>query len=337
MAQYPALRTTNKGRDLIGRCNINSKAVVYTKAILGDGNYNQDIDTLTAVVSPKMEIPFNSGTDLGNGQWQLEFVVDNSKLASGFYAREIGIYAKADGESDSAAVLLAYTNGGNYVDYIPNKSIVLDAQTILADITVGDADSVVIKMVDGTYATLRDLANHNAATDAHANLRATINDSLSPTSNTATLRTLLSNLGTMIKANKGTATWRDTPPTTLTALAQYMAQMPTGDGIEWNGKKWKNKLTGMSGLNDQNGYISFGPAAAGIIVQWGKGVFEVAGSVSCTLPIACNQVLVALAIDDVQGTDGRLIGWFTSRTDGQVVTFACSGQASIFAYLAICI
>lgn len=62
-----------------------------------------------------------------------------------------------------------------------------------------------------------------------------------------------------------------------------------------------------------------------------------AGSVSCTLPIACNQVLVALAIDDVQGTDGRLIGWFTSRTDGQVVTFACSGQASIFAYLAICI
>lgn len=273
MAQYPALRTTNKGRDLIGRCNINSKAVVYTKAILGDGNYNQDIDTLTAVVSPKMEIPFNSGTDLGNGQWQLEFVVDNSKLASGFYAREIGIYAKADGESDSAAVLLAYTNGGNYVDYIPNKSIVLDAQTILADITVGDADSVVIKMVDGTYATLRDLANHNAATDAHANLRATINDSLSPTSNTATLRTLLSNLGTMIKANKGTATWRDTPPTTLTALAQYMAQMPTGDGIEWNGKKWKNKLTGMSGLNDQNGYISFGPAAAGIIVQWRKRRF----------------------------------------------------------------
>lgn len=71
--------------------------------------------------------------------------------------------------------------------------------------------------------------------------------------------------------------------------------------------------------------------------QWGKGVFEAAGSVSCTLPIACNQVLLALAIDDVQGTDGRLIGWFTSKTNGQVVTFACAGQASIFAYLVICI
>lgn len=301
MAQYPALHTTNKGRDLIGRCNITSKAVVYTKAVLGDGNYSQDIDNLTAMVSPKMEIPFHRASDIGNGQWQLEFVVDNSTLDTGFYAREIGIYARADGESDSAAVLFAYTNGGNYVDYIPNKSTVIDAQTLLADITVGDAESVVIKMVDGTYATLRDLANHNAATDAHANLLATINDALAPSGNTLQLRAALSGLATMIKANKGTASWRDTPPTTLTALAKFMAQMPTGDGIEWNGKKWKNKLTGMSGLNDQNGYISFGPAAAGIIVQWIHAKISKVATDTYTLPIACNKVYLALAGDDGPG------------------------------------
>ena len=297
MAQYPALHTTNKGRDLIGRCNITSKAVVYTKAVLGDGNYSQDIDNLTAMVSPKMEIPFHRASDIGNGQWQLEFVVDNSTLDTGFYAREIGIYARADGESDSAAVLFAYTNGGNYVDYIPNKSTVIDAQTLLADITVGDAESVVIKMVDGTYATLRDLANHNAATDAHANLLATINDALAPSGNTLQLRAALSGLATMIKANKGTASWRDTPPTTLTALAKFMAQMPTGDGIEWNGKKWKNKLTGMSGLNDQNGYISFGPAAAGIIVQWGKELLSSNGQ-QFAMPISMDYCW-AIIINDV--------------------------------------
>lgn len=84
----------------------------------------------------------------------------------------------------------------------------------------------------------------------------------------------------------------------------------------------------------QNGYVKF---ANGLIIQWGIGTFATPGNVSYKLPLACSKVLVAWAIDDVQGTDARIIGWFTSKTDGNSITFSCAGQASQFVYAAICL
>ena len=71
--------------------------------------------------------------------------------------------------------------------------------------------------------------------------------------------------------------------------------------------------------------------------QGGIGTFATPGNVSYKLPLACSKVLVAWAIDDVQGTDARIIGWFTSKTDGNSITFSCAGQASQFVYAAICL
>ena len=170
MALYPKLKTTNKGRDLVSKANANGKAVKYIKVVVGNGDFSGNIDTLLAPISPQMDITFNSGKDLGNGQWQLSFVLDNSAVNSGFYAKEVGVYAKMDGEDDSAAILFAYTNGGNYVDYIPDKSTPIDAQIFNADILVGDANQVLIQLANGTYATLQDLASHDSDENSHTPL-----------------------------------------------------------------------------------------------------------------------------------------------------------------------
>ena len=341
MAQFPGLTFTKTGYEMITRAasGLTDDQLIITKAKLGSGVFNGDIRSLTDLVAPKLDVSLSTYKSLGNGQIEYTFVYDNKSIFAGFPHREVGIYAK-NGDA-GIEKLIAYSNAGDNYSYISDVSKPIPIQTMKVVLSIGDTQNISAVVNVANAVTEERLAyvmgEHNNATGAHSAMTSTINDALTPTSNTASLRILLSNVAAMIKANKGTSTWRDTPPTTLTALAQFMAQMPTGDGIEWNGKKWKNKLTGMSGLNDQNGYISFGPAAAGTIIQWGKGVFESAGTVSIPLPLACNKVLVAVAIDDTTDIEAGTIGWVTSQTNNNMISFGCAKQISVFVYLAICI
>ncbi|WP_302360362.1 hypothetical protein [uncultured Megasphaera sp.] len=70
--------------------------------------------------------------------------------------------------------------------------------------------------------------------------------------------------------------------------------------------------------------------------QWGRGTFPSPGVVNCSLPLTCDIVLSAWANDDVGSTEAGVIGWVTSQTDGQQITFGCSKQASMFVYAVIC-
>lgn len=164
MAQYPKLRTTNKGRDLISAANNNQKAIIFTKIVMGSGTNPTTIDSMTSVVSPKMELPLSPFGSLTNGEFKLRGTLDNSSLTEGFYAKEIGVYAKVDGGTE---VLFAYTNGGNYVDYIPDKTSPIDAQIVKVQFVVGDATNLKIQISNDTYITYLDLDNHNADELAH--------------------------------------------------------------------------------------------------------------------------------------------------------------------------
>lgn len=165
MGKYPNLHSTNKGRELVAESNAKKKAIEYTKAVIGDAQYNDSIDSLLAVVSPKMECAFSSAEVSAPSQFTINFAIDNHNLENGFYAREIGIYARLEGTEDE--ILFAYTNGGNYVDYIPDKLIPIDAQMVEAIINIGDAESVTIVKSDSTYLTFKDLQNHDNNADAH--------------------------------------------------------------------------------------------------------------------------------------------------------------------------
>lgn len=167
MALYPKFRTTNKGRELVGEANAKGKALVFTRVVLGDGTQSGSIDAMTSVISPKMDLPKTNGTNDGNGQYTIYATVDNSTLTSGFYAREVGVYAKVDNGTEQ---LFAYTNGGNFVDYIPDKTIPIDAQVFKLHVVIGDAENVTILVNNETYATVLDLSVHNTAADAHSNL-----------------------------------------------------------------------------------------------------------------------------------------------------------------------
>lgn len=169
MAEYPSIVLTNTGLAMIAESQAGQN-LIFTKLKIGDGSLGagESISTLTSVKSPKLDILIQGFTNQGNGQVRLRYLVDNSGVPAnqGFFAREVGIYAKI-GESGTDE-LYAYTNGGNKVDWIPDKNTPLDAQIFDVFVLIGNASNVTV-VINGsaTYATKLDLTEHNAESGAH--------------------------------------------------------------------------------------------------------------------------------------------------------------------------
>lgn len=216
---YPNTRLTNYGRELIARSQATGKKLQYIKLVTGDGQLdNQNIDTMTSVLAPKLECPFTSnGEFVGDGQFRIEFAVGNSTVNSGFFARELGVYANLEGESDSAAKLIAYSNGGNYASYIPSKETPINSKVFSLDVVIGNSTNVTVKKIDAAYLTRGALETHSRDTSAHA----PITD--------------------QIKAILGSANWKDSPASTLVTIKNLLGQ----------GAIVASKLTG------NGGYVKF--------------------------------------------------------------------------------
>ena len=199
---YPNTRLTNYGRELIARSQATGKKLQYIKLVTGDGQLdNQNIDTMLSVIAPKLECPFTSnGEFVGDGQFRVEFAVGNSSVDSGFFARELGVYANLEGESDSAAKLIAYSNGGNYASYIPSKETPINSKVFSLDVVIGDSTNVTVKKIDAAYLTRGALDTHNRDTSAHT----PITD--------------------QIKAILGSANWKDSPASTLVTIKNLLGQ-----------------------------------------------------------------------------------------------------------------
>ena len=169
MAKYPSISQTKNGRILIAKSNATGKALVPIKVVTGDGQLtNQNIKTMENVINPLLELPFASpGRFVKEGQFQLDFALSNEHLEYGFYAREIGVFAKLDGEDDSTAVMIAYTNGGNFVDYIPAKDTPINSKVFEVTIAVDNAANVIVQRSDAAYITAGEMERHNTDANAH--------------------------------------------------------------------------------------------------------------------------------------------------------------------------
>lgn len=279
MAKYPSISQTKNGRILIAKSNATGKALVPIKVVTGDGQLtNQNIETMENVINPLLELPFASpGRFVKEGQFQLDFALSNEHLEHGFYAREIGVFAKLKGEDDSTAVMIAYTNGGNFVDYIPSKDTPINSKVFEVTIAVNNAASVVVQRSDAAYITAGEMERHNADEHAHDkrfnsiiqqvnNMITSVDnsDSLAKAPTLQLVKTLLSSL------NIKNAT------DVVNALESEKA---TGLGIRYD----------FSNVNAW--YICLGKLFGNLIIQGGKFVPEIA---SITFPIRFNEVLAVL-------------------------------------------
>lgn len=257
MANYPKILMTTQGLSLISEANATGQALTFSKILLGDGNLEGDsIQSLTQLKGPKLELAVTGGTNLGSGQFQIRAVCSNASLDAGFFAREVGVYAKVG--ATGVEKLIAYTNGGNFVDYIPDKSVPIDSQIFKIDIVVGDTESVTVQVKDETYLIKAEMDEHNASGSAHEN-RFKLFEKVSELGDDIIKKLALTSAITAVTAMQ-TNSW----------FGQLLKMVLNASGVKYN--------------IAQNGYVCLGSFFGGLIMQWGSNEH---GWV--TFPIAFNS------------------------------------------------
>lgn len=244
MAKYPAVITTMAGTNTIAEANASKQALIFTKIVIGAGDMPASIPRATALTDKRLDLAITKSVKTGDGQFMVQGLLSNKNLDAGFYAREIGLMAKA-GENGQE-VLFSYTNGGNYVDYIPDKNTPMDSYTFTITTVIGNAEKVQAIISDNGVASVHDLEAHNMDPGAHDGLLQNLKNQLATHNTDISSHPAITN---MIAKILGATNWQEEPVATL--------------------KDIKNKL-GEGGIVAQRfGESGFVKYANGFTIQWG--------------------------------------------------------------------
>lgn len=245
MAKYPAVITTMAGTNTIAEANASKQALIFTKIVIGAGDMPASIPRATALTDKRLELAITKSVKTGDGQFMVQGLLSNKNLEAGFYAREIGLMAKA-GENGQE-VLFSYTNGGNYVDYIPDKNTPMDSYTFTITTVVGNAEKVQAIISDNGVASVHDLEAHNMDPGAHGGLLQNLKNQLSTHNTDISSHPAITDA---IAKILGATDWQENPVATL--------------------KDIKTKL-GEGGIVAQRfGESGFVKYANGFTIQWGQ-------------------------------------------------------------------
>ena len=168
MSDYGRIVTTNQGKNMVTESIRTHSAIIFTKISLGDGLLNgETIETMTGLKHRLMDGNAPKINHLGNGEIEAVSTISNSGLTAGFFARELGLFAKLGEEGEEQ--LFAYTNAGSNASYIPPNTSV-DEKMLGIQLGVGDA-VVQVNYQSHLYITYEQLedgiAHHNKDEHAH--------------------------------------------------------------------------------------------------------------------------------------------------------------------------
>lgn len=284
MAKYPAVITTMAGTNATAEANASKQALIFTKIVIGAGDPPASIARATGLTDKRLELAITKSTKSGDGQFTVQASLSNANLGTGFYAREIGLMAKV-GES-GREVLFSYTNGGSYVDYIPDKTTPMDSYTFTITTVIGNAEKVQAIVQDNGYATIHDLEEHNKSANAH---RSEFDKKLDVNSRQY--------VKTIAKHNQGLQV-------TKGDNSQEIINFITGNYNDTDTNKVLNlgTLKGLLGqgaivvskLDANAGFIKF---ANGFTIQWGFGGADNHQKSTVTYPIRFSTVFIVGAMD----------------------------------------
>ena len=114
MGSFNGFILTNNGKKLLEEA-LTGKRLTFTKFQFGDGETTEDSKEVTELVNVNKETTINQIENSGNGQVMLRVIVNNKDVDTGYYIKEIGVFAKCD---DGEEVLYAY-NKAMKPDYLP--------------------------------------------------------------------------------------------------------------------------------------------------------------------------------------------------------------------------
>ena len=158
---FTSPRFTDEGKALQAKAQAGT-ALKFTKMQLGDGELgSQAIAAMTGLVNPLITVGI-SGVKAGNNYATVKSNFSNSGLTTGFYWREIGVFA-ADPEKPNdrnSDILYCYANAGSLAEYIPAAGSEIVEKIISIPCIIGDAENVSAEVESGIYATKEELKEH---------------------------------------------------------------------------------------------------------------------------------------------------------------------------------
>lgn len=141
MADFIGMTLTKRGLQLQAKAQAGTP-LEFTRVAFGDGQLtgNQDIKELNALVHEMKSTLISSNKITGDGTITLSIIINNTGLATGFYMREIGVFAT---DPDVGEILYSVSNAGDYPDFLPagTGNVVVEQQIDIITV-VGNASNV---------------------------------------------------------------------------------------------------------------------------------------------------------------------------------------------------
>ena len=158
---FTAPRFTDEGKMLQAKAQAGT-ALKFTKMQLGDGELgSQAIAAMTGLVNPLITVGISS-VKAGSNYATVKSNFSNSKLTTGFYWREIGVFAENPEKPNdrNSDILYCYANAGSLAEYIPAAGSEIVEKIISIPCIIGDAENVSAEVESGIYATKEELKEH---------------------------------------------------------------------------------------------------------------------------------------------------------------------------------
>lgn len=163
MSAFGGLKFTQFGLNLQAKAQIGTE-LQYTRIGIGDGHYSGDILDITNLEHQVLSLPITS-LSVSGGMARIGSALSNQDLQTGFYLREIGIFAT---DPDEGEILYGYANAGDFAGYVPPGG---GADPVEKEVelitTVGTAANVTAVIDTSVFVTLGELDEHADNTDIH--------------------------------------------------------------------------------------------------------------------------------------------------------------------------
>lgn len=285
MSNYNKIIPTLAGSNLLVEAIKSKKPLIFTRIALGDGTLteSESIESLTALKHPMAQNTVQAINSRGNGEIDVVATISNASVTSGFYARELGVFAKV-GDTGTEK-LFAYTNAGAQASYTPAGTS-LDEKFITVTFYIGNDVNVKINLNSQLYITQAALDAHNSATNAHQDA---FNKKLDITSNQYAKAIAKHNQG--LQVTKGdnsqeiinfiTSNYNDSDINKVLNLGTLKSLLGQGAIV-------------ASKLDANAGFVKF---ANGFTIQWGIGGQDNVVKTEVTFPIRFTRLFMANAID----------------------------------------
>lgn len=162
MARFNDAYLTDAGADLIAQSITDGVKIDFVRMEIGDGEYTEEekskdvLRKRTSLKNKRQESSFNSVEKAKDSAVKLKAAIDNRNVTNGYRMTEIGIFAKASGDTASDGVLYSIAVAIE-ADYMPPESTPI---TYIQEFytKVGNAENVEITVSTGVYALAEDLA-----------------------------------------------------------------------------------------------------------------------------------------------------------------------------------